>query len=97
LGISCPHARLNERRPTIEGDWMTVLGYFRSRDPDNCLGRYQKSDGIVFVSDSRSYAHAESDYDAQYGHPDIEFIEESIGTFVLNALPRIPSAVLELA
>ncbi len=76
---------------------MTVLGYFRSRDPDNWLGRYQKSDGIVFVSDTRSYAHAESDYDAQYGHPDIEFIEETIGTFVLNALPRIPSAVLELA
>jgi hypothetical protein len=76
---------------------MTVLGYFSSRDPNNWLSRYPNSDGIVFVSDNRSYAHAESDYDAQYGHPDIEFVEKTIGTFVLSALPRIPSAVLGLA
>jgi 2-polyprenyl-3-methyl-5-hydroxy-6-metoxy-1,4-benzoquinol methylase len=78
---------------------MKVLDYFRSRDvdADKWLDRFTKFDDIVFVSDNRSYAHAESEYDARYGHADAEFVEKTIGTFVLDALPRVPSTVLELA
>ena len=66
-------------------------------DLDKWLGSLSKIGGVYHLSQNKSYMHSEQDYDSQYGHADQNFIEETIGSFLVNSLRRVPEAVLEVA
>jgi len=53
-----------------------------------------KADGIHIISENFAFAHPEADYDIQYG---TESVEETIGSFVLDAAGFVPNRLLEIA
>jgi ubiquinone/menaquinone biosynthesis C-methylase UbiE len=66
----------------------------RASSVERWLRNLPVNNGINYLSDERRYAHAEDDYDAQYG---VTNIEKTIGCFVLNSIEPTPSTILEIA
>ncbi len=77
-----------------------MFGFLRSSERDDLkkwLGGLSRTGDVYHLSQNKSYMHSEQDYDLQYGHADQNFIEETIGSFLINSLPRVPDTVLEVA
>ena len=77
-----------------------MFGFLRNTERDDLekwLGSLSRTEEVYHLSKNKSYMHSEQDYDLQYGHADQNFIEETIGSFLINALPEVPEAVLEVA
>lgn len=61
------------------------------------LSQFELVDSIYIASSHRQYAHAEKEYDAQYGIDNSNSIEKTIGSFIIDAAGFVPQTCLEIA